>query len=197
MTSQLTHLVAADIADRLDGFVDLYQQVYAEPPYEETPDDAAAFGRRLTEEAQRPGFTLVAAIEDDGVIGFAHGYTFGPDQWWKAADTTPSEVQSLPKFAIMELVVRKDHRGQGIASALMRALLIDRTEPYATLCTNPAAPARAIYQAWSWQQVAQTPQRPMFPGMDVLVLPLGSASNDSDSARHLHGSNRAERARRG
>jgi len=175
MTSRPIPFAAAEIADRLDEFVDLYQQVYAEPPYEETTDDAISFGRRLTEEAQRPGFSLVAAVEDDNVIGFAHGYTFGPDQWWKAADATPPEVHTLPKFAIMELVVRKDHRGQGIASALMRALLASRTEAYATLCTNPAAPARAIYQAWGWQQVAQTPQRPTFPGMDVLVLPLGSA----------------------
>jgi GNAT superfamily N-acetyltransferase len=163
---------AVDITEKLNEFVDLYQQVYAEPPYEETPDDAIAFSHRLTSEAHRPGFALVAAVENDTIIGFAHGYTFEPEQWWKAADTTPDEVHGLSKFAVMELVVRKDHRGQGVASELMRALLTDRAEPYATLCTNPAAPARAIYRAWGWRQVARTPQRPTFPGMDVLVLPL-------------------------
>ena len=163
-----------DVILRLDEFIDLYRQVYAEAPYEETDDDAAAFGQRLSDEMRRPGFSLVGVIDDDVVVGFAHGYTFGPDQWWKAADSTPPQVHGQNKFAVMELIVRKDHRGQGRASQLMRTLLSDRAEPYATLCTNPAAPARDIYRAWGWQQVARTPWRPTFPGMDVLLLRLQS-----------------------
>jgi GNAT superfamily N-acetyltransferase len=160
------------IHQRIGELIELYRQVYAEPPYYETAGDAAAFGERLLNETTKPGFAMVMNEDDGTILGFAHGYTFTEEQWWTGADTIPAEVVGQTKFAVMELVVRRGHRGHGYASMLIHELLRKRPEPYATLCTNPLAPARAIYHHWGWRHVGNTPQRPTFPAMHILTLHL-------------------------
>ena len=69
----------------------------------------------------------------------------------------------------LEFIVTRAERGKGIGTALMTALLADRPERYATLCANPAAPARRIYQRWGWRSVA-TVHPPTMGAMDVLLF---------------------------
>ncbi|MEU8082187.1 hypothetical protein AB0B57_00925 [Micromonospora sp. NPDC049101] len=52
-----------DAARFFGPLVDLYECVYAEPPYEEGPDQVARFRDNLPGEAARPGFTFVTVAE--------------------------------------------------------------------------------------------------------------------------------------
>lgn len=166
----IARLRPEDVGGRVNEFTALYRQVYAEPPYCEGDADAAAFAERFADEQTWPGFALIAAQTDDRLIGFAHGVTFPATSWWSSAGPEPDETRNQPKFAIMELVVAPDHRRHGIASKLLATLLQDRPEPYATLCSNPVAPARGIYRQWGWRQVSQA--HPTIGAMDVLLMDL-------------------------
>ncbi|MFG3555144.1 GNAT family N-acetyltransferase [Micromonospora sp. NPDC047557] len=154
------------------ALVRLYAVVYAEPPYTEGPEQVAGFAAALPGETRRPGFTLVAA-EDAGVlVGAAYGWTMPAGRWWTRADVEPpDDLRAADKFAVMEWVVHPDRRGTGIGAELMRRLLDGRSEPWATLAANPAAPARAIYQRAGWQWVGGSAMPDGTP-MHLLVLRL-------------------------
>ncbi|MET8084353.1 GNAT family N-acetyltransferase [Micromonospora sp. NPDC005237] len=153
----------------------LYAVVYAEPPYAEGPEQVAAFADGLPDESRRPGFTLVVAEEVGVLVGAAYGWTMPAGRWWMRADTKPfADLRTADKFAVMEWVVHPDRRGAGIGSELIRRLLDGRPERWATLASNPAAPARAIYQRAGWQQVGGSAMPDGTP-MHLLVLPLPAA----------------------
>lgn len=178
MTGQLhiRRLDAADLPRYRPYLIDLYREVYAEPPYLETDEHVAAYIQRFAEESSQPGFALVIAKTDTEVVGYAYGHAFPADEWWPDTDHEPIETKGRTKFAVIELAVRKPHRGQGLGTQLMTALLDRRPEHLATLCSNPAAAARYIYQHWGWQPVA-TAYPPGIPPMDVLVLQLRETAN--------------------
>jgi GNAT superfamily N-acetyltransferase len=128
----------------------------------------------------------VAAELGEDLVGYAYGIPFAADGWWTEADHEPAEVHGRPAFAVMEFIVRRDHRGRGVGTALMAALLADRSEPYATLCANPAAPARQIYHHWGWGAVALA-HPPQLPPMDVLLIELGEHMVSSAAANAADG----------
>ncbi|WBB46939.1 hypothetical protein O3597_17365 [Verrucosispora sp. WMMA2044] len=72
-TSLTSALVAA--------LADLYAVVYAEPPYEEGPDEVAGFRDGLPEQAERKGFTLHTAHQGDVLTGAAYGWTMPAGAW--------------------------------------------------------------------------------------------------------------------
>ncbi|MGC4769950.1 GNAT family N-acetyltransferase [Micromonospora sp. DT44] len=158
------------------ALVRLYEIVYAEPPYAEGPEQVAGFADGLPGESRRPGFTLVVA-EDAGVlVGAAYGWTMPAGRWWTRADVEPcADLVAAEKFAVMEWIVHPDRRGAGIGAELIRRLLDGRPERWATLASNPAAPARAIYQRAGWQQVGGSAMPDGTP-MHLLVLPLPAAA---------------------
>lgn len=165
-----------EVIRQVPVFTNLYRATYAEPPYREGERHVTAFVERFATEAVSPGFALVVAEIGDRTVGFAHGVTFDADTWWDEADCEPPEVHGVSTFAVMEFIVGRAERGRGIGSALMNRLLGQRTEPYATLCANPAAPARQIYQRWGWKPVAVA--HPAAIGiMDVLLLTLPTSTN--------------------
>ncbi len=165
-------LNAAQTAAQLDALVDVYAEVFAEEPYCEGPEDVARFRRWLRDELKKPGFTLVRAVAEEQLIGYAYGYTMPPGEWWRHPTVDPpAEIRDVEKFAVMEWAVRSSWRGHGIGRRLLDQLLAGRPEPYATLTVNPAATARRIYQRWGWRQYgAIRPKR--MPPMDVLAIPL-------------------------
>jgi ribosomal protein S18 acetylase RimI-like enzyme len=158
------------------GLREIYFQVYREPPYYETESDADDFAGYIDGQAARPGFSLVTALSGNGeTVAFAYGLPFAADQWWSNAGEEPELTYGHPKFAVFELAVLSNWRRRGIATLLMATLLKPRTEPFATLCANPAAPARAMYDMWGWRKVATT-NPPKIGPMDVLVKRLGAAA---------------------
>ncbi|MEV6814187.1 GNAT family N-acetyltransferase [Micromonospora sp. NPDC051296] len=151
---------------------DLYKIVYAEPPYDEGPEQVARFRDGLPGEAERRGFTLVAAVELGLLAGAAYGWTMPSGTWWQRADREPpAALRDVEKFAVMEWIVHPDRRGQGIGAELMHRLLADRPEPYATLASDPRSTARKIYARSGWRQVGRS-VLPWGPSMDLLVVPL-------------------------
>jgi GNAT superfamily N-acetyltransferase len=170
----IRRLGSADLQRYRPLFVDLYREVYAEPPYLETEEHVAAYEQRSAEESCRPGFALVIAEIGTEMVGYAYGHSLSADEWWPEADHEPVEAKGRTKFAVIELAVRKSYRGRGIGMRLMKTLLDGRPEQLATLCSNPAAPARQIYQRLGWRPVAIA-YPPGIPPMDVLVLPLREA----------------------
>jgi GNAT superfamily N-acetyltransferase len=169
-------LAADRIADRLPDVVDVYTEVYREPPYEEGQFDIDGFAENLPEQRHEPGFAMVTAESAaSGLVGFAYGFTFPAGHWWGHSGAEPAELDGLSKFAVLEFAVRRAHRGQGIGTRLMARLLEGRPEPIATLCAHPAALARRIYESWGWVQVAVARWPNTHPS-DVLIRPLPEPS---------------------
>jgi len=185
VTSYALRSVGADeIAARAAEFRSLYACVYGEPPYNETQEQADEFADHLVEDAAAPGFSFVVAEREagsDSIIGFAYGKAFSADRWWRNAGEEPSLTRGAAKFAVMEFAVRPGWRRQGVGRALLSEVLSGRTEPFATLCANPTAPARSIYRSWGWEQVAVS-YTPRLGSMDVLIKRLGQERVDADQA---------------
>ena len=152
--------------------VDLYATVYAEPPYHEGPDQVDRFRSGLPEEARRPGFTLITATDEGTLVGAAYGWTMPAGSWWSRAERPPSpEVFNADKLAVMEWIVAPERRGQGIGRTLIRQLLEERPERYATLASDPRSAARAMYRRAGWKHVGKS-KLAWGPAMDLLVTEL-------------------------
>ncbi|MDQ7910790.1 GNAT family N-acetyltransferase [Phytohabitans sp. ZYX-F-186] len=165
-------LDAAGARPLVDQIVALYAVVYAEPPYEEGPEQVARFADTFPAELATESFATVAATVDEQLVGAAYGWTMPAGRWWQNTDAAPAaEVRDVPKFAVMEWMVRPSHRREGVGRTLMAMLLADRPERWATLASDPRAAARSIYARAGWQQVGRS-KLSWGPAMDLLVLPL-------------------------
>lgn len=108
----------------------------------------------------RPGFRLVAAREDERMLGFAWGYTGERGQYW--SDFISREVGSSVDewigghFEFVELAVIPDARGRGIGRRLHDALLADLPHDRALLSTSASVddPAVRLYISSGWVSLA-------------------------------------------
>jgi GNAT superfamily N-acetyltransferase len=173
----LTRHNGAQTLPMLEELSDVYVPAYSQPPY--NPNDSihsrAAFIERTTRQASDPGFVLIAARSSAGaLVGLAFGLPFEEDRWWYdvSGSTPPDEIRKAVKFAVIELVVASEFRGQGLSTRLMDALLDGRPEPFAMLLSEPNASARAIYDRWGWRPVSQVQSGADTGVDDVLVLNL-------------------------
>lgn len=179
ITPEIRVLDPFEAGEQLDEITDLYRAVYAEPPYSETPEDAADFrDRQFPARAQREGFRMVTARAAGELIGFVFGHTLPHDTGWWSGLLLPRPAEFVKEtgdrsYAVIELVVRADWRRRGVARRMMQALLAGRPEERAVLLVRPDAPAAvATYAAWGWQRVG--PLRPWdtAPMYDAMVLDL-------------------------
>lgn len=175
------HAAADDAASALsDEYARLYQDVYAEPPYNGGPlYERDRFLDRTRRQVEQPGFELLSAIDTTTgeLAGFCFGLTFAPQKWWRGDVTEPpAEVLAAPKATVIELVLRKHHRGHGHGHRLLTQWLAGRTEPYGMLLAHPEAPAHALYLRWGWQIVGTCRPAPDADVSDVLVLDLAPAT---------------------
>ncbi|MFC5748687.1 GNAT family N-acetyltransferase [Actinomadura rugatobispora] len=164
----------------LDELADLYVQVYAEPPYNSAPKfSRARFLERTREQATSTGFTLVTARRSGRLVGFSFGFSMLAGSWWAAASMPSAQVLDASKYAVIELIVDRDHRGRGTGRALLDALLAGRPEQYATLAAVIEADAYAWYLRSGWRKIAEFRAEP--PYSDALILRLPREGN-----RNLH-----------
>ena len=172
---------AAEHAEELQA---LHAEVYADPPYGLTDEDAALFADRFRVQRRQPGFVLAQARSGDYLIGYAYGMPLRPStSWWRNLTAPlPDDVTTEHPgrtFALVELLVRAPWRRQGIGRDLHDLILSKRPEERATLTVAPAATqAQNACQQWGWRKVART--RDPWPGLplaDVLImtLPAGRA----------------------
>ena len=171
----LIHRGGADVTTLFERMADVYEEVYAEPPYLSGPlFSRQRFTERTLRQAEAEGFAMVTAERDGDLAGFAFGLTFAPGKWWGGGEATPPppEVLAAPKFAVIELVLRQPYRGQGIGHAMLNELLAKRGERWAFLTAHPDAPARRLYQRWGWQHIGTAHHGPGSPVFDSLILPL-------------------------
>lgn len=163
---------AAGATAYVEALLDLYREVYSEPPYLEGPEHVASFGRHLNRELSLPGFALAGAMDGDRLIGVAYGFTLPAGEWMEpSVEEPPAHIYDVPKLNVAEWMVRARYRGTGIGRRLLDMLLADRSESWAVLASNPAAPARHIYERHGWKPAGRIKPKSM-PAMDVLTLAL-------------------------
>lgn len=169
-----------DASAQLDTFLAAYEEVYAEPPYNEGPCDVAEFIRHYQVHSRRPGMRLVLAQDGEDVVGFSYGYLLPADSpWWKNVEEDLDEdfvrEDGARTWVILELAVRKAWRGRGVAAALHEMLLDGLDVERVTLTVRPeeeAAPARQAYSSWGYQRVGRSHPWEEAPYYDAMILDL-------------------------
>ncbi|MFD9716808.1 GNAT family N-acetyltransferase [Streptomyces sp. NPDC059076] len=169
-----------DTAAQLDAFLSTYEEVYAEPPYNEGPSDIRHFIEGYHVQAQRPGMRLILAREGAEVIAFTYGFLLTAEtRWWSTVRPLPPADFTLEDgdrtFAVLELAVRKPWRRRGVAAALHTALLEGLRVDRVTLSVRPepeAAPAQSAYASWGYRGVGRSQPWQDAPIYEVMVLDL-------------------------
>lgn len=155
----------------LDAIADLYAEIHTETLLDANPlFSRPSFMARIKNEVRQPGFDLIAMTLNDELAGFSFGYPFVDGRWWAHSTPPPHEVLRASKFAVIELDVRKSHRGQGMGKRLLDELLAVRPEQFATLAAIPDSQAHAMYLRWGWRKVGIIGGEG--PVMDAMLLPL-------------------------
>lgn len=140
---------------------DLYAEIYAEPPYNEGPDEAEDFASGWHRTIDQCNFRLVIARRADEPIGFAFGVQLrARTKWWNGALTSlPDDVTTEytgRTFAIIELAVRCPYRRQGVGHQLHTHLIAGLSEERITLLVRPEAPApQQAYLSWGYRAIGQ------------------------------------------
>jgi ribosomal protein S18 acetylase RimI-like enzyme len=154
--------------------VDLYAEVFAEPPYNEGADDVDAFAELLDIEIPQPAFRLVTGHIGEELIGFGYGYALrAQTRWWEGITPTPAPEFTAERdgrtFAIKELAVRARWRRRSAGRRLHDALIANRTEERATLACRPDATAAvAAYTSWGWCPIGTF--RPTLEALDYRIM---------------------------
>jgi GNAT superfamily N-acetyltransferase len=170
---------AETVTSRINELAELYAEVYAEPPYDSGPLwSPSAFIDRTRRQADRDGFTFLAALVGHQAVGFSFGLPFQEGAWWSGdATEPPTHLRAASKFAVIELIVRKEWRGVGIGHQLLDRLLASRGEQYAILTAMPNADARSMYERWGWVQTGTAHHTPDSPVLDALARPLAEGAD--------------------
>jgi ribosomal protein S18 acetylase RimI-like enzyme len=148
---------ARELADRLGA---LYAAAYVGTPQETDPFySAERFAERLRGYTAAPGFRLITAETGGDLIGYAFGYLLPAGaRWWNGLqDDVPADVTAESgrrTFALCELHIRADQRGQGVASQLHRELLVGDHERL-TVLVRPDNLALEIYQGWGYRPIGR------------------------------------------
>ncbi|MFJ7206094.1 GNAT family N-acetyltransferase [Streptomyces sp. NPDC098789] len=144
----------------------IYAEVFAEPPYNETEDDAVEALRRLSSQLHRATFRAALARTQDGdPVGMAYGWAVPPDTVWWDELTVPVSADMRREdghrtFGLMELAVRAPWRGRGIARRLHEALLEDNGAERVLLNVQPGSKAAvAAYRAWGYRTIGEAEPR--------------------------------------
>jgi GNAT superfamily N-acetyltransferase len=171
-------------AGPLDALVPAYEEVYAEPPYREGPDDVALFVTHYRAHVQRSGMRLAVARDGDEVVGFAYGLPLAADAaWWHGVQGLHEEFtreDGVRTFAVFELAVRKGWRRRGVAARLHALLRDGLAVERVTLAVRPepeAKPAQSAYAKWGYRGVGVVRPRAEGPAYTVMVLDVPQSAS--------------------
>lgn len=110
--------------------------------------------RRTRRQTGASGFEAVTARLGGELIGMVYGLPLAPGSaWWDGLDPAAPDDFTIETgsrtFAVIDLAVVPEHRGQGLGRRLMDELLRHRPEERATLATNPARTSlQQMYERW-------------------------------------------------
>lgn len=157
----------------------LYQEVFAEPPHSEGPDEFELFATRWwPKHSAQPGFLLVVATVGGEPVGCTYGHRLATDTtWWKGAvEPLPDDLTDEHDgrtAALIEMMVRSPYRRRGVAAAMHEAFRNGRDEERITLTVRPDNdPARRAYSEWGYRKVGQIRPARRAPIYDAMVLNL-------------------------
>lgn len=137
----------------------VYREAFAQSPYHEPDDAAAAFAERIGRYArERDGFRLVTATADDGqMIGVAMAVIAQPGDWWRdrVASVIPEPAASRwfgeACLEVVHVAVAPGAQGKGTGRLVHDVLIAGRPAPTAVLSVHPdAMPARRLYAGRGW-----------------------------------------------
>lgn len=133
------------------------QRIY-ETIYAVEPGTANSFIVSLTEHSDRSGFSCVAAISDDEVVGFGYGFTGQAGQPWCdqmidfLGDGAPAWVGRHFEFA--EFGVAPNHRRRGVATNIYDRLLSAVENQHWILTARVGnVPAISFYEQRGWNRI--------------------------------------------
>lgn len=155
--------------------VDLYLELYADNR------DSPFFSRerfieRLNDHAG-PGWETVIAFDQGEPSGYAYGCPLPPDTvWWEGVEPTPPPSLAAESgrrtFALLQLMVKPEWRGTGIARRLHDELLKGRFEERVTLLVEQDHPrVGALYERWGYASVASSRPYADGPLYDLMLRP--------------------------
>jgi GNAT superfamily N-acetyltransferase len=154
----IRRLEPEDVLTCHDAIVDAYTEVFAEPPWNEDANNFAAFEDSLYEYAGWPGFRGAIATDEAGEVqGFTLGADWLHDNWWcsRVDEDLGRRAASWTSdcFHLIELAVRRAHRGEGYGSELYEALVTALPHRTAILSTNRLGPiaAATLYARRGWK----------------------------------------------
>ena len=166
----------------IDSICDLYDEVFSAAPFLWTDEESGHHRNMLVSLLDEPTFGVVRAEAGGQLVGFAYGYTLPVDtRWWQGFQEPPPAELTRERvgrtFALIDLAVQREWRGQGIGRQLVSTLLEGRSEERATLCVQPtAADAQVFYDRLGWRRVGRKDMPPgaVSPTFDVYVVELGN-----------------------
>lgn len=157
----------------------VYAEVFAEEPYEETPESAEATFRRFRSQVRKSTFRSALARTADGEpVGIAYGYPLSSKTgWWDRLITPVSDElrreDGQRTFCLMEFAVRAPWRRLGVGRRLHEAVLTEGNEERVLLNSLPEAEAaQAAYRSWGYRKVGEAHPWESAPHHDVMVRQL-------------------------
>lgn len=160
----------------------LYAEVYAEAPYNETPESVAAWvDGPWARQRGMDGFALVVARprEAGEPLAMAYGVALPEGSRWWSGLLSPLPVEQAREdgkrtFVIMEFVVRRGFRRDGLGSALHDALVGPwRGERTALTARQDAPGALAFWSAQGYRSLGPSIPRESGPRFEMLVRSVG------------------------
>jgi ribosomal protein S18 acetylase RimI-like enzyme len=148
-------ITAGELAARAPEVHELYRRCFAEPPWNEPPEQLARYPEDLARFLAKPGISAMAVWDGQTMAGLIYGWPspteFPDDPFHNALTAAVSTVDPLlaPAFDVVELMVDPAFRGRGLGKALLTEFV--RGHDTAWLVTHPDAPARGLYERAGWK----------------------------------------------
>lgn len=154
---------------------EVFAEAFSEPPYREDREHARRWAEgRLVEHAGAPGFRLVAAVQEDRLLGFAYGLLGGDDQWFTQTvrERVPAEVAQAwlgDHGELVELAVARTARGAGLGRVLhdeaVEGLWAVGARKALLVVDTAAMAARRLYASCGWVDLAEVEPGSMLQGL--------------------------------
>ncbi len=152
---------SADAKAQSEELARLYEADFVDPPLQGTHFySKQRFLKMLFEDyTPAPHFRLITARAGNQLVGFIYGCSLPRGtKWWRdVKEPLPpgfDDEDGKRTLALLDVLVKKNYRGQGIGRRLHDKLLEISTEERITLMSSPPQqPAYAIWLHWGYEKI--------------------------------------------